>query len=132
MNKTEFFKLLAKTGYFGLLIFVPAWHLWLSPPALGISPWLVTALWFVPLLFPLKGILQSNPYTYAWSAFVALLYLMHSMVILLTDPAQRMLAVVELILTCLFLSGNIYFAKYRGREMGLSIRKKKAAQKINK
>ncbi|WP_019613314.1 DUF2069 domain-containing protein [Psychromonas ossibalaenae] len=128
MKKTELFKLLAKTGYFGLLVLIPAWHLWLSPPALGISPWLVAALWFIPLLFPLKGIIQNNPYTYAWSAFVALLYLMHSMVILLTDPAQSLLAVIELLLTCLFLSGNIYFAKYRGQELGLNIRKKKAAQ----
>ena len=118
--------LLAKTGYFGLLILIPVWHLWLSPPSLNINPWLVTGIWFFPLLFPLRGILQSNPYTYAWSSFLALLYLMHGIVILMSEPDELILASVELLLAGFFLIGNMYFAKYRGRELGLSIRKKKS------
>lgn len=116
---------MAKTGYFGLLLLIPIWHLWLSKPLLNISPWLVTAIWFLPLLFPLRRILKNNPYTFAWSAFLALFYLMHSIVILFSEPQDRLLATVELLLTLLFLIGCIYFAKYRGRELGLSIRKKK-------
>jgi len=124
--QTRHYQLLANTGYFGLLILIPVWHLWLSPPSLNINPWLVTGIWFIPLLFPLKGILQSNPYTYAWSGFLALFYLMHSIVILISEPGELILASIELLLACLFLAGNIYFAKYRGRELGLSIRKKKS------
>lgn len=123
--QTQHYKLIAKIGYFGLLILQPLWHLWLSPPTLSVNPWLVTMIWFIPLLFPLKGILQNNPYTYAWCGFLALLYLMHATVILITEPAEMLLASVELVLASLFLTGNIYFAKYRGRELGLSIRKKK-------
>jgi len=123
--KTSSYLLMAKTGYFGLLLLIPIWHLWLSKPLLNISPWLVTAIWFLPLLFPLRRILKNNPYTFAWSAFLALFYLMHSIVILFSEPQDRLLATVELLLTLLFLIGCIYFAKYRGRELGLSIRKKK-------
>lgn len=123
--QTRHYQLLANTGYFGLLLLIPVWHLWLSPPLLNINPWLVTGIWFIPLLFPLRGILQSNPYTYAWSGFLALFYLMHSIVILLSEPGELILASMELLLACFFLTGNIYFAKYRGRELGLSIRKKK-------
>jgi uncharacterized membrane protein len=123
--QTQHYQLIAKTGYFGLLILIPVWHLWLSPPLLDINPWLVTGIWFVPLLFPLKGILQKNPYTYAWSGFLALFYLMHGIVILISEANEWLLASIELLLACLFLIGNIYFAKYRGRELGLSIRKKK-------
>lgn len=124
--QTRHYQLLAKTGYFGLLILIPVWHLWLSPPSLNINPWLVSCIWFIPLLFPLRGILQSNPYTYAWSGFLALFYLMHSIVILLNEPGELILASMELLLACFFLTGNIYFAKYRGRELGLSIRNKKS------
>ena len=123
--QTHHYRLIAQTGYFGLLILVPVWHLWLSPPLLDINPWLVTGIWFIPLLFPLKGLLQNNPYTYAWSGFLALLYVMHSIVILLSEPREFLLASIELVLACLFLLGTMYFAKYRGRELGLSIRKKK-------
>lgn len=117
---------MAKAGYFGLLLLIPVWHLWLSKPLLNISPWLVTAIWFLPLLFPLRGILKNNPYTFAWSAFLALFYLMHSIVIIASEPQELLLALTELLLTLLFLTGCIYFAKYRGRELGLSIRKKKS------
>lgn len=123
--KTSDYLLMAKTGYFGLLILIPVWHLWLSKPSLDVAPWLVMAIWFIPLIFPLRGILKNNPYTYAWSGFVALLYLMHSIVIIASEPQERILATIELLLTLLFLTGCIYFAKYRGQELGLSIRKKK-------
>lgn len=126
--KTQHYQLLAKSGYWGLLLLVPSWHLWLSPPTLTLSPWLVTAIWFTPLLFPLPGIVKGNPYTYAWSGFLALFYLMHSTTILLSFEAERGLASVELLLALLFFTGSIYFAKYRGRELGLSIRNKRKKQ----
>ncbi|MCK5820005.1 MAG: DUF2069 domain-containing protein [Psychromonas sp.] len=119
------YKRMAQIGYFGLLLIIPIWHLWLSPPALGISPLLVTAIWFIPLLFPLKGIIQANPYTLAWSAFLALLYIMHAIVIFYSEPAERVLASIEFIFATSFLIGDIYFAKFKGQELGLSIRKKK-------
>ena len=119
------FQRLAQCGYFGLLLLIPLWHLYLSPPIEEISPWLITSIWLIPLLFPLRGIIKGNPYTYAWSGFIALIYIMHACVIIMSDEQERMLAVVELGLASLFLMGNIYFAKYKGQELGLSIRKKK-------
>ena len=119
------FQRLAQYGYFGLLLLVPLWHLYLSPPALDISPWLVTSIWLIPLLFPLKGIIKGNPYTYAWSGFIALIYIMHGCVIIMSNDQETILAAVELVFASVFLMGNIYFAKYKGQELGLSIRKKK-------
>lgn len=123
--KTLHFQRIAKCGYFGLLILVPFWHLYLSPPPLGISPVLITLIWLIPLLCPLKGIIQGNPYTYAWSGFISLIYIMHGSVIIMGNDQELWLAIIEFILASLFLAGNIYFAKYRGIELGLSIRKKK-------
>lgn len=124
------FQRLAQCGYFGLLLLVPLWHLYLSPPTLQISPWLITSIWLIPLLFPLKGIIKGNPYTYAWSGFIALIYIMHACVIIMSDQQERVLGIIELIFASLFLIGNIYFAKYKGQELGLSIRKKKKEKRI--
>lgn len=128
--KTEHYKLIARIGYFSLFLLTPLWHLWLSQPALGVSPWLVASIWFIPLLFPLKGIIQGNPYTFAWCGFLALLYIMHAVVIIYSaflenNAIELTLAILELLFASVFLMGNIYFAKYRGQELGLSIRKKK-------
>jgi len=124
--RTRNYQRVAKIGYVGLLLLIPLWHLYLSPPTLDISPLLVTSIWLLPLLFPLKGIIQGNPYTYAWSGFISLIYIMHSCVIIMANDQELWLAFIELVFASLFLAGNIYFAKYKGQELGLSIRKKKS------
>jgi uncharacterized membrane protein len=128
--KTEHHKLLARGGYFSLLLLIPLWHLWLSPPPLGLNPWFITAIWFLPLLFPLRGIIKGNPYTFAWCGFLALLYIMHAVVVIYSAyieciTMEIVMGSIELVIASLFLFGCIYFAKYRGQELGLSIRKKK-------
>lgn len=119
---TLHYQRIAQCGYFALLILVPTWHLYLSPPALGVNPWLITTILILPLIFPLKGILKGDPYTYAWSGFVSLIYVVHACVILMSSNNERYLSSLELLFASLFLIGSIYFAKYKGQELGLSIR----------
>jgi len=64
---------IALFGYFSLLIFMPLWLLLLSPSA-SLSTSTTLILFTLPLLFPLKGLLQGNPYTYAWANFIVLIY----------------------------------------------------------
>ena len=120
---TRFARLLTLAGFFGLLAWVLLWHLWLSPHP-DLAPWLLPVIWTVPLLFPLKGIVQGNPYTHAWGNFVLMPYFLHALTLITTDEGERWLAVVELVLTTLAFVGTIYSARLRGRELGLSIRKK--------
>jgi uncharacterized membrane protein len=83
----------------------------------------------VPLLFPLKGLLQGNPYSYAWSSFIVMIYFLHSLTTLWVSPQDLIWASIELILaTVMFVAGS-YYAKYKGQELGLSIRKKKEQKK---
>nr|WP_205598917.1 DUF2069 domain-containing protein [Aeromonas rivipollensis] len=116
--------MLTLVGFFGLLAWVILWHLWLSPHP-DLNPWLLPVIWTVPLLFPLKGIVQGNPYTHAWGNFVLMPYFLHALTLITTDEGERWLAVVELVFTTLAFIGTIYYARQRGRELGLSIRKKK-------
>jgi uncharacterized membrane protein len=129
MQKTQRFstptlKKVALTGYFSLLFFMPLWLLFLNPSQ-GLSPLLSLCLFTVPLLFPLKGLVTGNPYTYAWSSFIVMIYFLHSLTTLWVSPEDIIWASLELIFaTTMFLAGT-YYAKYRGQELGLSIRKPK-------
>ncbi|ART81025.1 DUF2069 domain-containing protein [Oceanisphaera avium] len=116
---------LALVGYIGLLLWVILWHAFISPsPHLSVVFMLV--IWLPWLLIPIKGMLAGNPYTHAWSVYLLLPYFLHAGVLLWVDEGERWLAVVELFLASTMFIGNMYYAKLRGRELGLSIRKKKA------
>jgi len=117
-------KRIALVGYFSLLFFMPLWLVVLNPSN-SLSIPLTLTMFTLPLLFPLKGLLQGNPYTYAWANFVVLIYFLHSLTTLWVEPSDRLWASLELIFASIMFFGCSYFAKYRGQELGLSIRKKK-------
>ncbi|GAA6172765.1 hypothetical protein NBRC116592_24350 [Colwellia sp. KU-HH00111] len=117
-------KKMALFGYFSLLVYMPLWLLVLSPSSsLGTTTTLI--LFTLPLLFPLKGLLQGNPYTYAWANFIVLIYFLHSLTTLWVLPSDIIWAVLELFFATTMFIGCSYYAKYRGQELGLSIRKPK-------
>jgi len=121
---TQSLKKIALAGYFSLLIYMPLWLLYLSPST-GLSPTLTLLMFVLPLLFPAKGLLKGNPYTYAWANFVLMIYFLHSLTTLWVSPEDRLWASLELFFaTVMFVAGS-YYAKYKGQELGLSIRKKK-------
>lgn len=115
---------MALFGYFSLLIFMPLWLLVLSPSS-SLSTSTTLILFFLPLLFPLKGLLQGNPYTYAWANFIVLIYFLHGLTTLWVLPSDIVWAIVELIFASTMFLGCSYYAKYKGQELGLSIRKPK-------
>ena len=117
-------KKIALIGYFSLLIYMPLWLLLLSPSE-GLSTLTTLLLFTLPLLFPLKGLLQGNPFTYAWSNFIVLIYFIHSLTTLWVLPHDRLWATLELIFASTMFLGCTYYAKYKGQELGLSIRKPK-------
>lgn len=121
---TQTHKKIALTGYFSLLIYMPIWLLVINPSE-GLSPLLTLIMFTLPLLFPLKGLVQGNPYTYAWSNFVVMIYFLHSLTTLWVSESDTIWALIELLFTTMMFISGSYFAKYRGQELGLSIRKKK-------
>ena len=125
---THTYKNIAFTGYFGLLLFMPIWLLLISPSSLGTGLSLI--LFVAPLLFPLRGMLKGNPFTFAWSNFIVLIYFLHSLTTLWVSKPEILLAGIELLLASLMFFGGTYYAKYRGQELGLSIRKNKDNDEI--
>lgn len=121
---TKRFQLCALTGYIGLLILMPLWLLVLAPRE-GYSLGFVFALYILPLLLPLKGVIQDKPYTYAWANFIVMIYFIHSLTLLWISPDERLWAGLELLFASLMFIGCTYYARHRGQELGLKISKLK-------
>lgn len=120
-------KKICLTSYVALLLYMPLWLIVLSPSE-GLTPALNLVMFTLPLLFPAVGLFKGNPYTYAWSNFVLMIYFLHSLTTLWVLPEDRGYALIELLLTTIMFTSGTYYAKYRGQELGLSIRKKKEEQ----
>ncbi|WP_440053419.1 DUF2069 domain-containing protein [Pseudoalteromonas sp. T1lg65] len=121
---TKRFQTFALSGYIGLLVLMPLW-LFVLAPREGYSTGFVFAVYILPLLLPLKGVIQDKPYTYAWANFVVMLYFIHGLTMLWVSPDELLLALLELFFASLMFIGCTYYARHRGQELGLKIRKLK-------
>lgn len=130
-KQTLKFRYLALVGNLGLLAWIAMWQGYISPHP-HLNPLTLAIAWSVPLLLPLPGILAGKPYTHAWANFVLMLYFLHAFTILYIDDGERWLAVVELILTTTAFMGNIYYARSRGRELGLKLTRLSVVEKQEK
>lgn len=116
MNNSRFYYLLTLLSYFGLLILLSLWFLWLAPsPTIPKSFMLLFGVG--PLLFPLRGLLYGKPYTFAWSSLLIMIYFIHGVVEAYAAPEERLLASIEIVLVCLFYIGAIFYPRRRNREM---------------
>lgn len=116
--------LFTMVGYFGLIILIPIWNLWWYPSN-DFNNQVITVFWLIPLIFPLVGLLKKNPYTHAWSGFIAVIYICHALTSLVTSREEIIAISLELILANLFLFAGMYFAKWRGEQLGLQLPKNK-------
>ncbi len=121
---TKRFQLLALAGYIGLLVLMPLWQFVLYPEH-DYSTGFVFTLYILPLLLPLKGIIQDKPYTYAWANFVVMIYFIHGSTLLWVASEERLLVLLELLFATSMFIGCTYYARHRGQELGLKIGKLK-------
>lgn len=123
--KTRRFLVLGQLGFVLLFLLMPMSVLWLNPPQLG-NQWVLLALLWGPLWCPLAGIVRGKAYTFAWANFIVMIYFVHSLTNLwVSTNMGLLLAVIELLASCLMFVGCTYYAKFRGQELGLKIPKLK-------
>jgi len=111
-------------GYWGLVFLIPIWNLWWYPSDIY-SNKTVTIFWLIPLVFPIFGLLKGKAYTHAWSGFIAVIYICHGFASLITSFNEFMPIILEVIFSSMFLFGGMYFARWRGVQLGLQLPKKK-------
>jgi len=112
MNKIKLSRLSTLLGYFGLLTFIPAWHVLINP--LDAKFMSITLLLQIgPLMFPLRGILHGKVYTHAWAMYLALFYFVIG-IWYAGDESTRIFGVIFSLLSVLFFMGTMLYTRYQG------------------
>lgn len=113
MERITIFRWLTLSGYFGLMITIFSWHLWIDPlPAEFISITLLIQLG--PLMFPLRGILNGKAYTHAWASYMALFYMIVG-VWYASAESTRAFGILISTFSMAFYTGAIFYARYQGQ-----------------
>lgn len=130
--ETQKFLRLGRIGFWGLWLLIPIWHIWLAPVGYGeeqdLRPSTLSTLilLWLPLWLPMWGIIKGTAYTMAWANFIVMIYFLHSLTNLwVSQGLYFWLSVLELLLACLMFYGCTYYARNRGKELGLKIPKLK-------
>lgn len=124
---TKRLRILALTSYLSLFIWVVLWHFVLSPNPMYSTLFLVL-FWVVPLALPFHGIIKGKPYTHAWANFIVMFYLLHGLTSIYANPDERWYAFIEIVLASLMFIGCSFYARFRGRELGLGLKKLKTQE----
>lgn len=110
MQPLQLARLATLLGYFGLFGLTLLWVTVLAPSD-RIPTSIMLIIFVGPLLFPLRGILHGKTYTHKWTAFLVLLYFMHGVVESWANPAERWLAITEILLSIILFSGCIFYVR---------------------
>lgn len=121
---STFFRTLTLISYSLLIVWLVVWHfgLTIDKPT---STVFTILFWIIPILLPAKGLIEGKPYTYAWTNFVVMYYLLHGLTAVYAVDGERLYALVEILLCSVLFTGCSFYARIRGRELGLGIRKLK-------
>jgi len=114
MNKITLFRWLTLISYFGLMILIFCWHLWIKP----LEPQFISITLLIqlgPLMFPLRGILHGKAYTHAWAAYMALFYFIIG-IWNASAEASRVFGVLISTLSFIFFTGCVFYARYSSKE----------------
>ena len=68
----------------------------------------------LPLLFPLKGLLNDRLYTYRWIGYMTLIYFCVGVSELVSNPMLRMYGFATTIASTSLFIASIYYARYLG------------------
>ncbi len=119
---TKKFRYLALYSHIGLLLFVCLWQLVLRAEQ-PYSILFIFLAFILPLLLPLPGIIAGRPYTHAWANFIVMFYFLHSLTAVYDHRGEWIYAVIELLLATGMFIGCSFYARHRGRELGLGLKK---------
>ncbi len=119
---------LALIGYFSLLIILMANIIWIIPSR-HFPTALVILIIAGPLMFPLKGLLNSDLYTYQWSSFLSLPYFAHGISEMSAYPEIWIAGLVEALASVVMYLGCVMYAQIFKKEYKKNLKKKEEEQK---
>lgn len=96
--------------YLALIALQLIWHALLPPPH-GSGNWILGAVAVVPLLLPLKGVLQGSLRSMTWAGYLVMLYLIIGIMEAWANPPQRAAALVQVVLVACFIGCLLVFSR---------------------
>ena len=115
VKKLRFSQNLALIGYFSLLIILMINIVWLIP-----SRHFPTALVLIiiagPLLFPMRGLLNDNLYTYQWAHFLTMAYFAHGITEMSAYPDIWYAGLLEALASLVMYLGCVMYAQIFKKE----------------
>lgn len=113
MNSIAVFRSMSLFGYFGLILIIFCWHLWIDP----LRPEFISITLLIqlgPLMFPLRGILNGKAYTHAWASYLALFYFVVGIWHAAAEDS-RLFGILICLFSLIFYIGAILFARNQGK-----------------
>ena len=101
------------TAYLALILLQVLWHFLLPPPMGNANAWLAIAA-SLPLLFPLKGILQQRIRSMTWGGFLVVLYFVIGIMEAWTSAAQRLPALTQVAVCLVYVFLLAWLTRRRG------------------
>jgi uncharacterized membrane protein len=99
----------AAAALIGLIALCLLWELWLAPLRPGGS---FVALKALPLVFPLRGVLEGRRYTFQWSSMLILAYFAEGLTRAWGERgASQQFAIAEVVLSLAFFAAAVSYAR---------------------
>ena len=90
----------------GLAIWQLCWHA-LLPEPMGNANWILAVVAFTPLLLLSPGVMKTQRTALSWGMFLVMMYFIVAVMEAWSNPPQRTMAVIQLILTCCYFLGLV-------------------------
>lgn len=110
-QKTTLSRTLTQISYWGLLLLLTLWFMWISPAASD-NPWVIWLIHLLPLAAFAGVIIKGTPRGHAWLCFVILVYFMEAVLAALTPHSQIFGILYVVLVTTLFISAMLYARWY--------------------
>jgi len=112
--KPIYFYIVALTGYFGLFALLMLWNTILAPSS-RFPVALMLVITVTPLLLPMRGLLDRNPKSCAWVAYISLAYFIHGSIETYVNTHGRLYPSLELILSLMLFFGATLYVRFAGK-----------------
>ena len=112
--KPGYLYIAALTGYFGLFALLMLWNTVLAPSS-RLPVALMLLITVTPLLLNLRGLLDRNPKSCAWMAYISLAYFIHGSVEAYVNTNGRLYPSLEVILSLMLFFGTTFYVRYAGK-----------------
>ncbi len=109
-KKLILYQNIALTGYFSLFLILMLNIIWLIPSA-HFPTALVLLVICTPLLFPMRGLLNSKTYTFQWASFLSLAYFAHGITEISAHPDIWYAGLLETLASMMMYLGCVLYAR---------------------